>query len=78
MEGKTKPAFIDRAVHDSVCRDDRDWIIEHFEMRLHELMKKGAHHTHPWITERYESDLNHLYKGYRPTSADDLEKCPEK
>ena len=42
MEGKTKPAFIDRAVHDSVCRDDRDWMIEHFEMRLHELMKKRA------------------------------------
>jgi len=42
-------------------------MIEHFEARLHELMERGAHRTHPWITERYESDLNHLYKGYRIT-----------
>lgn len=40
-------------------------MIEHYEVRLAELMAKGAHRTHPWITERYESDLNHLYKGYR-------------
>ena len=60
MEGKTKPAFIDRAVHDSVCRDDRDWMIEHFEMRLHELMKKGAHRIRPDITDRYEEDIMFL------------------
>lgn len=59
--------FIDREAYRLGSGDDREWMIEHFESRLHELMAKGAHRTHPWITERYESDLNHLYKGYRIT-----------
>lgn len=62
---ESERAFVDR----DVCRlgngDDRQWMIDHFEARLVELIAKGAHRTHPWITERYESDLNHLYKGYR-------------
>ena len=45
-------------------RGDREWMIDHFEARLHELMRRGAHHSHPWITERYESDLMQLYKAY--------------
>lgn len=60
-------AFVDREVSRLGSGDDREWMIEHFEARLHELMERGAHRTHPWITERYESDLNHLYKGYRIT-----------
>lgn len=44
---------------------EREWMIAHYEERLAELMEKGAHHTHPWITERYENDLYNLYKGYR-------------
>lgn len=58
-------AFIDREVYRPGDGDDRLWMIDHFEARLAELMAKGAHRTHPWITERYESDLNQLYKGYR-------------
>lgn len=60
-------AFVDREVSRLGSGDDREWMIEHFEARLHELMERGAHRTHPWITKRYESDLNHLYKGYRIT-----------
>ena len=59
-------AFIDRETYRLGSGDDREWMINHFEARLAELMAKGAHRTHPWITERYESDLNQLYKGYRP------------
>ena len=60
-------AFIDREVYRLGEGDDRQWMIDHFEARLAELMEKGAHRTHPWITERYESDLSQLYKGYRVT-----------
>lgn len=56
---RAERAFIDREAYDP--SDRRDWMVEHFEMRLHELRAKGAP-AH--ITERYEDDLHHLYKGY--------------
>lgn len=55
--------FVDRCIYLAGACDDIDWRIEHLEARLAELMAKGAHKTHPWITERYENDLNRLYKG---------------
>lgn len=54
--------FIDRETYDS--SDRREWMIEHFEQRLAELMARGAHRIRPDITERYERDLTQLYKGY--------------
>lgn len=56
---RAERAFIDREAYD--LSDRRDWMVEHFEMRLHELRAKGAP-VH--ITERYEDDLHHLYKEY--------------
>ena len=46
-------AFVDR----EVFRDDRARMLQHYEQRLSELMAKGAHRTHPWITDRYEADI---------------------
>lgn len=43
-------------------RDDRDWMLAHYEQRLSELMTKGAHITHPWITDRYEADILSMSK----------------
>lgn len=52
-------------VNEQGGQDIREWKIEHYEARLAELMAKGAHRTHQRITERYESELTNLYKGYR-------------
>lgn len=60
-------AFVETEAYRLGDGDDREWMIEHFESRLAELMGKGAHRTRPDITERYESDLAQLYKGYRVT-----------
>lgn len=56
---RAERAFIDRESYGYT--DRRDWMVEHFEMRLHELRAKGAPAS---ITERYEDDLHRLYKGY--------------
>ena len=40
--------------------DSRPWMLAHYEKRLAELMERGAHHTHPWITDRYEADIMSL------------------
>lgn len=42
--------------------DCRGSMLAHYEQRLTELMAKGAHHTHPWITDRYEADILSLSK----------------
>ena len=60
-------AFVDEGPYRLGDGDDREWMIWHFESRLAELMARGAHRTRPDITERYESDLTQLYKGYRVT-----------
>ena len=57
----------------AATRDDREWMIEHFEARLHELMRKGVHRIRPDITERYEIDLMKLSKGFRMTDGGDDE-----
>lgn len=51
-------AFVDR----EAFRDDRAWMLQHYEQRLSELMEKGAHRTHPWITDRYEADILNMSK----------------
>lgn len=40
--------------------DDRDRMLAHYERRLAELMARGAHRTHPWITGRYEADIMNM------------------
>lgn len=61
MEGACKP----KPASETAKSDDRSWMIDHFEARLHELMRKGAHNTRPNITERYENDLMRLYRTFR-------------
>lgn len=35
-------AFVDEKPYHLGDSDDREWMVEHFEMRLHELRAKGA------------------------------------
>lgn len=50
-------AYVDRESYRSGEDDRRGWMLSHYEMRLAELMAKGAHITHPWITDRYEAEI---------------------
>lgn len=50
-------AYVDCESYRSGKQDRRDWELAHYEKRLAELMAKGAHITHPWITDQYEEDI---------------------
>lgn len=55
-------AYVDCESYRSGKQDRRDWEVAHYEKRLAELMAKGAHITHPWITDRYEADVLSMSK----------------
>lgn len=61
-------AYVDGESFRSGQTDDRAKMLAHYEARLAELMARGAHITHPWITNRYEADIvaksKHAKEGY--------------
>lgn len=55
-------AYVNGEAWRSGQTDDRAKMLAHYEARLAELMAKGAHRTHPYITDQYEADIIALSK----------------